>query len=935
MIRKNNRNTVFTHKGLVAAIAALLAFTACQTAGTDQDISQAAGSTEPVLTAEQMPPIPEGHLRVHYVRNDEVYDTMVLWLWNDTTWEGVSWPEGLEKIGVGPYGAFYDVPLAENPATLGMVVVDKLLGDPGKDGGDKTFQLLNRYNEVWLRQGDDEVYVSSNFEKPIGITGARVLADNVVSVIFVTTQGLDEAAVLDQLSVTTQGGDPLEITQLEFLRDRRTVLATVEGAGDSAPLNVGFEDRVLLANKGWEFIDFTYGYDGELGVFLNEDNSATLKMWSPTVANVQVVLYDKDDAEFVVRDDIQMTLGDRGVWSVTLNESNTGIADLRGYFYHYKVDANGDGRARLALDPYAPSLAAYNSTRTNELAKAAIVDIGDIGPELDFADIAGFEKRDDAIIWEAHVRDVTSDPSIENMLTSRFGTYTAVIDKLDYVQSLGVTHIQLLPVMSFRFGDESRNAERELEYNAKDANFNWGYDPMSYFALSGMYSQDPSDPEARIEEFKTLVQAIHDRGMGVILDVVYNHTGDMRVLEDLMPGYYHFSDADGTPRSSYGGGRVATTRRMGRKLILDSIRHWLEEYKVDGFRFDLMGDMDAETVQQIWDMSVEINPDVVMVGEGWRTYVGDAGDPRQAADQDWMQFTSSVGVFSDEFRNELKSGFGSEGQPRFITGGPRSIQQIFENVKAQPRNFVADEPADVVTYIAAHDNLTLHDVIAQSSRLDPDVPEMSEEIHRRIRLGNGLLLTSQGIAFLHAGQEYGRTKQWRAPGRPQDKGTSMTLADGTPFTYPHFVHDSYDSSDAINMIEWQKVLDSDAYPLHSSTVSYTAGLIALRRSSDAFRLGSRDIINQNVLLVDVPEQRGTDLIMAWTAEGTDGQRFLMLFNGDTVERRFSLDIELDEAELLVDREQAGTTAISNPAGVEETRNGVALAPLTFAVYKLN
>lgn len=269
---------------------------------------------------------------------------------------------------------------------------------------------------------------------------------------------------------------------------------------------------------------------------------------------------------------------------------------------------------------------------------------------------------------------------------------------------------------------------------------------------------------------------------------------------------------------------------MARKLVIDSILFWLEEYKVDGFRFDLMGDLDALTVQMLWDEAVKINPNVHMVGECWRTYAGDEGEDVRPADQDWMHLTNSVACFSDEMRNELKSGYGSEGEPRFITGGARNIQTIFNNIIAKPGNMSEDDPGDVLQYIAAHDNLTLHDVIAHSADLDPATEE--EEIQQRIRLGNTIILTSQGVAFLHAGQEYGRTKQWKSDEIPEK---DFTFVEG--FEYPYLIENSYDASDAVNMFDWDKVTEPG---IHKETMEFTKGLIALRKSSDA------SAMNQNL-----------------------------------------------------------------------------------------
>ncbi len=679
-------------------------------------------------------------------------------------------------------------------------------------------------------------------------------------------------------------------------------------------------------------------YNGTLGPVLHNDGSATLILWAPSADEVQVVLYDRDNPYTILMENLSMEKGEKGTWRITLNEDNTGFSSLESYYYHYKITRRG--KTVLALDPYAPSMATWNQEDPQvPVGKGAIVNPSTIGPDLDFAKIPGYKKREDGIIYEIHVRDFTSDPEIEKDLNHPFGTFTAFIDRLDYIKDLGVTHVQLLPIMSYYFANEYQRGERILEYSSRGNNYNWGYDPQSYFSLTGMYSEDPADPKKRIEEFKTLVQAIHNRGMGVILDVVYNHTASVHILEDLEPNYYYFMYADGTPRVSFGGGRLGTTHKMARRLLIDSILHWVTEFKVDGFRFDMMGDHDAETIQMAYDQSKEINPDILMIGEGWRTFAGDEGAKKVlAADQDWMQYTQSVGSFSDDFRNELKSGFGSEGEPRFLTGGPRSIHQIYDNLRAMPQNFKASHPGDVVPYIEAHDNLTLHDVIAQSIKKDPKHHE--EEIQRRIRLGNLMVLTAQGTAFLHAGQEYGRTKQFLHPDYKKPvkkapyKSTFMKSRNGKPFEYPYFIHDSYDSSDAVNLFHWARVYDAENYPLHTQTREYTKGLIHLRRSSDAFRHKTMEAIFRKVTKIHAAEISSWDLVIAYRLENLEGTEAYYIFvNADQIHRKLTLHHDLRKGEVVVDRERAGTEKITDPKGFFLDDQSIYLDPLTAVVIK--
>ncbi|MGX7091729.1 pullulanase [Hutsoniella sourekii] len=691
----------------------------------------------------------------------------------------------------------------------------------------------------------------------------------------------------------------------------------------------------------WRFKDQHYSYTGELGPVLHSNGTAFLRLWAPSAESVDVILYDKDDSQTALGQ-IPMNYSEKGTWHVDLNADNAfGIENLDGYYYHYEIQ-RGDEKV-LALDPYAKSMAAWNShDKSQKIGKAAIVDPGANGTVSDFANIPGYTDRQDAVIYELHVRDFTVDPQIADELTQPFGTFEAMIERLDYIQELGVTHIQLLPVLNYYHANELAKNERWLDYQSSWTNYNWGYDPHHYFALTGMYSKDPEDAGSRIREFKALVEAIHERGMGVILDVVYNHTAQTHILEDLEPNYYHFMNIDGSSRENFGGGRLGTTHYMTRRLMIDSLVYLLDEYKVDGFRFDMMGDLDAESIQMAYDELAGINPKVLLLGEGWSTYCGDELDPKvRPADQFWMQYTEDVGVFSDDIRNYLKSGFGDEGSPRFLTGGPQHIASIFKNLKAQPTNFIADQPKDVVQYIEAHDNLTLHDIIALSIGKDPKF--YTPEIHQRIRLGALLLLTAQGTAFIHSGQEYGRTKQFRHPNFRQpaadpsqapDSSTLMLTVNQEPFDYPYFIHDSYNSSDAINRFEWEKVRNKEQYPEETQTVAYTKGLIQLRRSSDAFRRETVGEVEESMILLDVPEIGEFDLAIIYSLEASNGDRFLVVYNGSDTERSFTLPYSLDDWQVIVDGQKAGVEPIQKPKNFQLADHQIKVDSLTGLVFKM-
>ncbi|WP_205600696.1 pullulanase [Gracilibacillus sp. YIM 98692] len=885
--------------------------------------------------------LPEDTVRIHYVRDNADYENFGVWNWGDVEAPSENWPTGATDFtGADRYGAYADIKLTEDAKEIGFIVLDESKGDAGKEGENKTFNLLDKYNRLWVRQGDDTVYVSPYWDVATGITSGEVISEDTILLNFTMTDGLNVDDLTSSLDIRGVDGSDITVDSAEITGDE-TAKVTASFDLDQLPLSITYEGRTVSADSSWKLIDDIYGYEGnDLGATYNNGDAA-LKLWAPKASEVVANFYDKEDAATPIGS-AALTLEEDGVWSKEIAASDLGVSDLEGYYYQYEV--TNDGVTKNVLDPYAKSMAAFTVDTKgtpgpdgDNVGKAAIVDLSDTDPEgFSHASIDGYEKREDAVIYEVHIRDFTSDPSIEDDLNARWGSYKSFIDKLDYIKSLGVTHVQLLPVMAWYYGDETKMDERELDYSANGNKYNWGYDPHSYFSPDGAYSEDVADAALRVKETKELIDAIHDAGMGVVLDVVYTHTAQTSILNDIVPNYYAFQDDDGNFLGGFGN-NLATNRKMAEKLMVDSVEYWFDEYKIDGMRFDMMGDATYPSIQNAYEAAAAINPDALFIGEGWRTFAGHLDDPSlegMGADQDWMDKTDDVGVFSDELRNELKSGFGSEGEPRFITGGARKIETILNNIKGQPSNTPADDPGDMVPYIAAHDNLPLYDVIAQSIQKDPSIPENDLEIHKRIRIGNALVLTSQGTAFIHAGQEYGRTKQWKAEGVPEQKYHELTGENGDPFKYPYFVPDSYDSSDAINMFEWDKVTDETAYPVNNLTQEYTQGLIELRRSTNAFRLGSMDEVDQHVTLVDAPEVKEEDLLIGYKNESTDGTGTYYVFvNADTKGRTISLTENLATNTVVVDDDEAGVEAVNERSGFVLSANSIKIDPLTTIVIK--
>ena len=902
-------------------------------------------------------PQPAGTIRVNYYRTDGNYDKKSLWYWGDVkNPSSGEWPNGTDFTATGKYGRYIDIPLKDAAKDLGFLLLDrKKQGDDVKiRKEDYKFTDLKNHSQIFLKDDDETIYTNPYYVHDIRMTGAQHVGTSSIESSFSTLVGAKKEDILKHSNITNHLGNKVTITDVAIDEAGKKVTYSGDFSDTKHPYTVSYNSDKFTTKTSWRLKDETYSYDGKLGADLKkEGKQVDLTLWSPSADKVSVVVYDKNDPEKVVGT-VALEKGERGTWKQTLDSTNKlGITDFTGYYYQYQIERQG--KTVLALDPYAKSLAAWNSDDAkiddaHKVAKAAFVDPAKLGPQdLTYGKIHNFKTREDAVIYEAHVRDFTSDPAIAKDLTKPFGTFEAFIEKLDYLKDLGVTHIQLLPVLSYYFVNELKNHERLSDYASSNSNYNWGYDPQNYFSLTGMYSSDPKNPKKRIAEFKNLINEIHKRGMGAILDVVYNHTAKVDIFEDLEPNYYHFMDADGTPRTSFGGGRLGTTHHMTKRILVDSIKYLVDTYKVDGFRFDMMGDHDAASIEEAYKAARALNPNLIMLGEGWRTYAGDENMPTKAADQDWMKHTDTVAVFSDDIRNNLKSGYPNEGQPAFITGGKRDINTIFKNLIAQPTNFEADSPGDVIQYIAAHDNLTLFDIIAQSIKKDPSKAKNYTEIHRRLRLGNLMVLTAQGTPFIHSGQEYGRTKQFRDPAyktpvaedKVPNKSHLLRDKDGNPFDYPYFIHDSYDSSDAVNKFDWTKATDSKAYPENVKSRDYMKGLIALRQSTDAFRLKSLQDIKDRVHLITVPGQNGVekeDVVIGYQITAPNGDIYAVFVNADEKAREFNFGTafaHLRNAEVLADENQAGPVGIANPKGLEWTEKGLKLNALTATVLRVS
>lgn len=561
-------------------------------------------------------------------------------------------------------------------------------------------------------------------------------------------------------------------------------------------------------------VEEKYRYDGDdLGAVWSKDKTV-FKVWSPYAEDAAVLLYRKCTDEKPYRR-LPMTKSPQGVW---VKEAN---GDLNGVYYTYRI--THDDIQYETIDIYAKA-AGVNGIM------GMVVNMSETNP-------AGWSSSrpiplasyTDAVIYELHVRDFSADSSANFCYKGRFLAFTERGVKnsagdsagIDHLKEMGITHVQLMPVFDFETVDEA---------DTRRPQFNWGYDPMNYNVPEGSYSTNPFDGKTRIAEFKRLVHALHTAGIGVIMDVVYNHTYATAdsCFTKTFPKYY-YRQWNGTEHYSNGSGcgnEAATERYMMRKYIIDSLCFWAREYKIDGFRFDLMGIYDIDTVNLIYEKLHEINPNIILYGEGWTG--SECAIPfEQRAMKLNARHTPHVGFFSDDFRDTVKGNNFEDRSSGYVNGSAGNedfVKEIMCGRLAHPQlpslaKFAwTDSPQQTVNYVEAHDNLTLWDKLSYTNPTAPAQTRISMD-----KMAAAMVFLAQGIPFIQAGQEFLRSK-------PLPGGT--------------FDHNSYKSPDVINSLKWDRKSE------YKSVVDYYKGLITLRKAHTAFRFPTKEEIDKNMRFLD-------------------------------------------------------------------------------------
>lgn len=523
-----------------------------------------------------------------------------------------------------------------------------------------------------------------------------------------------------------------------------------------------------------------------------------LRLWAPTAEAVTVTLYHKGDGGAVLGTE-PLVRGAHGVWSIWLP------GEQHGRYYTFAVTVNGI--TRETGDPYARA-AGVNGVRS------MIVDLARTAPSGWERDVRPAIPPAQRAVWEVSVRDFSQDAA-SGVRPAWRGKYMAFTQQgttlhgdgihptcLNYLKRLGVKYVQLMPIFDFGSVDEAKPLLRQ---------YNWGYDPTNFNVPEGSYSTDPTRGEVRIRECREMIAALHAAGIGVVMDVVYNHTyRTENPLNNTVPYYFFRQNADGSFSNGSGcGNEFASERPMARRYLIDSILYWAKEYHIDGFRFDLMGLYDAESINAV-RAALDALPggrDILLYGEPWQ---GGASQLHryEANKANLAMLNERVGIFCDDTRDAIKGGCFDAREPGYVEGKPGSFWDIGAAVAAWCRSdrLPPHAPSQIVSYVSAHDNFTLWDKLLCVRYEKPEFTARDTVALAQNRLAAGIYLTSFGLPFMQAGEEFARTK----------KG----------------VGNSYRSSPALNRLDWNRAEQ------YHALVDYYRGLLALRAAFP--RLGSTD-----------------------------------------------------------------------------------------------
>ncbi len=822
-------------------------------------------------------------LTIHYSRFEGDYKDWNLWVWPKGG-EGKAY-EFTEDDAFGKV-ARVKVPGTANVSEIGLIV---RLGEwQTKDVQQDRFitKFENGKAEIWLIQADPTIY----YAKPVVSTKlSSALMKSFTQVELTFNRKTDAKSVTQGLGVIANGksvvvSEVKPIPADAATSNRFSVLlgGSVELGGEISINHPEF-GRVTPELGGLfsslEF-DEKFFYQGDdLGPSYSKE-STKFRLWAPTATAAELLVYSAA-ADSTPSKTVPMAKSAKGTWTAELS----GDQHLTIYTYRVKL---GELWSE-AVDPYVQA-ATVNGT------KGVVVDLAQTNPVgfIGHSKPAFSGVATDAVFYELHVRDLSVDPSSNIQTKGKFLGLTETGTKnpsgktktgIDAILDLGVTHLQLLPIYDYKTVDETR-----------DDQFNWGYDPLNFNVPEGSYSTKPADPLNRIIELKQTIQFLHSKNLRVVMDVVYNHVFDAgsHSFEKLVPGYFFRKQADGSFANGTGvGNEVASERSMASKYIVDSALYWAREYHLDGFRFDLMGILDVDTMNKIRSGVDQIDKDFLIIGEGWN--MGDILSAEKKANQLNASQMPRIAHFNDGIRDGLKGSVFKAEENGWASGRPSNKAEVMSGITGEieySRTIVgswgASSPQQSVSYVEAHDNLTLFD------KLKSSMPTSSDAERKRVfALASSVAILAQGVPFIHAGQEFMRSK-----GGDEN---------------------SYKSPDSVNSLKWN---DREK---NAAMVNYFKGLIQIRKDNPAFRMATTADVKKRLKFASTPSD-----VIAYSLDASKQsngvKRIFVVHNSSKKAKTVKLPIKASWKTLA-----SGLQANPNGFGKSKTIATVTVAPQSTVV----
>lgn len=825
-------------------------------------------------------------LNVHYYNFDQKYsaDSVEAYAWAGSE-VGGSYP----LSETDDFGAFFKVGLQPKVGvtTAGVKVIQDGNADTAVEYEIDLTKAENKTLDVYIVEGNPTLWYTVDEVVYEPVIAEAYFSESSTSEIYATVSRApkDSSSLASQIKVTDESGVEYAVASAECADGRNIVLTLEEELELSKAYDIsmeGYEGTSVSMNKilGSAYFDDAMAYDGDdLGATYTKEKTS-FKVWAPTASEVSLNLYEQGDGDNLI-ETIPMTAQDKGVWFCEKQ------GDLNGVYYTYSIKIGN--KTNEAVDLYARTTGVNGD-------RGMVIDLAATNPEGFENDVRpAFENPTDAVIYEIHVRDLSSDESSGIKNTGKFLGFTetgttnpdGLSTGIDHIKDLGVTHVQILPMYDYATVDETK---------LDTPQFNWGYDPKNYNVPEGSYSTDPYHGEVRVNEMKQMIQALHANGLRVNMDVVYNHTFNVEGswFQKTVPDYYYRKVGENYSNASGCGNEIASDRAMARKYIVDSVVYLAKEYHIDGFRFDLMAVLDIETMKAVRAALDEIDPSIMVYGEGWTG--GDCAIPstQQALKANIYQM-EGVGAFSDDIRDAIKGNVFDSADKGFVNGKDGMEESIkFGIVGATPHPQVmvsqnekgtrswAAQPTQSINYVSCHDNLTFWDKLAISNADD------SEETRVKMnKLGSAVIITSQGVPFFQAGEEMLRSKP------------SATVEGG-------FDENSYTSPDSVNSIKWgnkANVID---------TYEYYKGLLAFRKAHSALRMTTAVDIQNNLTFMSGLDANVVAYTIANNANGDTAEKITVILNAN--EEAVDVKLPAGTWEICVNDQTAGTASVGTAEG---------------------